>query len=259
MPFLEREDLRVHYALTGAANAPVVVLSNSLGTNFSMWDAQLPVLEKQFRVLRYDTRGQGLTTVTPGPYTIEQLARDVLRLLDGLQLDRVNFCGLSKGGMIGMWLGAHAGERLIKLVLCNTAAKIGTAEMWNARIDNVRKNGMKTIAPAVTERWFTPEFRAQSPEVVLLTQRMIENSPPEGYIACCEAVRDMDQRETISVIRVPALVIAGSKDSATPPSEAQFLKERIPGAQYVELKTAHLSNIEAPAQFTSALIRFLTV
>jgi 3-oxoadipate enol-lactonase len=258
MPFIECGDLRVHYSLTGATGAPVVVLSNSLGTNFSMWDAQLPALEKQFRVLRYDTRGHGLTTVTPGPYTIEQLARDVVRLLDGLQVDRVNFCGLSKGGMVGMWLGAHAGERLIKLVLCSTAAKIGTAEMWNERIETIRKKGMKAIATAVAERWFTPEFRARAPEVVTRTRRMIEDSPPEGYIACCEAIRDMDQRETIPAIHAPTLVISGSKDPATPPREGHFLRDRIPGAQYVELEAAHLSNVEAPTQFTSALIHFLT-
>jgi 3-oxoadipate enol-lactonase len=257
MPFVETGDLRVHYALTGAAGAPVVVLSNSLGTNFSMWDAQVPALEKEFRVLRYDTRGHGQTTVTPGPYTIEQLARDVVRLLDALRLDRAHFCGLSMGGMIGMWLGVNAGERLRKLVLCNTAARIGTAETWNARIEQVRKAGMKSIAPAVVERWFTPEFRARSPQFIAPTQRMIENSPPEGYAACCAAIRDMDQREAIAAIRVPTLVIGGGKDPVISSADGRFLAERIAGARYTELETAHLSNLEAPAQFTPELIRFL--
>jgi 3-oxoadipate enol-lactonase len=257
MPFLEIGYLRVHYALTGAPNAPAVVLSNSLGTNFSMWDPQVPALEKEFRVLRYDTRGHGQTVVTPGPYTIEQLARDVLRLLDALRLDRVHFCGLSMGGMIGMWLGVHAEKCLNRLVVCNTAARIGTAEIWNARIENVRKAGMRAIAPAVVERWFTPEFRAASPEAVAPVQRMLESTSPEGYIACCQAIRDMDQREAISAIRVPTLVIAGGKDPATPPAEGRFIAGRIAGAQYVELDTAHLSNLEASAKFTAELIRFL--
>lgn len=257
MPFLKTGELRVHYALTGTANAPAVVLSNSLGTNFSMWDPQVPALEREFRVLRYDTRGHGQTSVTPGPYTIEQLARDVFRLLDALRLDRVHFCGLSMGGMIGTWLGAHAGERIHKLVLCNTAARIGTSETWNTRIENVRKAGMKTIAPAVMERWLTPEFRARSPEVHARAQRMLEDSPPEGYMACCAAIRDMDQREAISAIRAPTLVITGSKDPVTPPAEAHFLVNHIAGARYVELETAHLSNLEAPARFTSELIHFL--
>ncbi len=258
MPFVEAGDLRVHYALTGAANAPVVVLSNSLGTNFSMWDPQVPALKKVFRVLRYDTRGHGQTTVTPGPYTIEQLARDVVRLLDALRLDRAHFCGLSMGGMIGMWLGVNAAARLNRLVLCNTAARIGTAETWNARIEQVRNGGMKSIAPAVVERWFTPEFRARSPQTVTPTQQMIEKSPPEGYRGCCAAIRDMDQRQAISGIRVPTLVISGEKDPATPPADGRFLVDRIAGAQYAELPTAHLSNLEAPAQFTAELIRFLT-
>jgi 3-oxoadipate enol-lactonase len=258
MPFADIGELHVHHALTGAAGALVVVLSNSLGTDFSMWDPQVPALEKQFRVLRYDTRGHGQTAVTPGPYTIEQLARDVLGLLDKLGLDRVHFCGLSMGGMIGMWLGMHAGERLHKLVLCNTAARIGTVEAWNARIENIRKAGMKAVAPAVAERWLTPEFRRWSPRVAAETQRMIERSPLEGYVACCAAVRDTDERETVSAIRVPTLVIAGRKDPATPPADVRYLADRIAGAEYVELETAHLSNLEGATQFTSELIRFLT-
>lgn len=257
MPFLETGDLRVHYALTGAPNAPAVVLSNSLGTNFSMWNPQVPALERAFRVLRYDTRGHGQTRATPGPYTIEQLAGDVLRLLDALRLDRVHFCGLSMGGMIGMWLGVHAEKRLRKLVLCNTAARIGTAEIWNSRIENVRKAGMKAITPAVIERWFTPEFRADSADAVAPVQGMLENTRPEGYIACCQAIRDMDQRGAISAIRVPTLVIAGGKDPATPPAEGRFIAGQIGGASYAELDTAHLSNLEAPAKFTAELINFL--
>lgn len=257
MPFVEAGDLHVHYALTGAANAPAVLLSNSLGANISLWDPQMRALEREVRVLRYDTRGHGHTSVPPGPYLIEQLARDVVRLLDALRLDRVHFCGLSMGGMIGMWLGVHAKERLHKLALCNTAARIGTAETWNARIENVRKGGMKAVAPAVIERWFTTEFRARSPEAVASAQRMLENTPPEGYMACCAAIRDTDLSEAISAIRMPTLVIVGLKDPAVPAVNGRFLADRIPGAQYAELETSHLSNLEAPAQFTSELIHFL--
>ena len=257
MPFLEIGDFRVHYALSGSATAPVFVLSNSLGTSFSMWDPQIPSFEKHFRVLRYDTRGHGQSSVTPGPYRIEQLARDVLHLLDRLTIDRVHFCGLSMGGTIGMWLGTNAPERLHKLVLCNTAARIGTAEVWNARIDAVSKGGMKSIASAVIERWFTPAFRAAAPETVAHTQRMIEASPPKGYAACCAALRDMDQRESISSIRVSTLVVCGAKDPATTVADGQFLADKISGARLLELPTAHLSNIEAPAQFSSEVLKFL--
>ena len=258
MAFLDIGDLRAHYVLSGSAGAPVLVLSNSLGTNFSMWDPQIPSFEKHLRVLRYDTRGHGQSTVTPGPYRIEQLARDVLHILDRLTLDRVHFCGLSMGGMIGMWLGANVPDRLHKIVLCNTAARIGTADIWNARIDAVSKNGMRAIAPAIIERWFTPAFRASALEIVANAQRMIEASPPDGYTACCAAIRDMDQRENISSIRVPTLVVSGAKDPVTTVADGQFLADRISGARLLELPTAHLSNTEAPAQFSSEVLGFLT-
>jgi 3-oxoadipate enol-lactonase len=258
MPFVETEDLRVHYALTGTVRAPVLILSNSLGTTYSMWDLQLPALERKFRVLRYNTRGQGQTAVTPSPYTIEQLGRDVAHLMDELELEQAHFCGLSMSGMIGMWLALNAPARLQKLVLCNTAAQIGTAQGWNARIESVRQGGMKAVAQGVIDRWLTPEFRARSPQVAAMALRMLESSPPKGYIGCCAAVRDCDYRNGIAAIRVPTFVIAGSKDPATPPEDSRFLADHIPGAQYVELNSSHLSNLEAPEEFTNQLIEFLS-
>lgn len=257
MPFVEVGELRTHYALTGDKQ-PVLVFSNSLGTDFSMWDPQMVELEGTFRILRYDTRGHGESSVTPDDYKIEQLGRDVLALLDALRLDRVHFCGLSMGGMIGMWLGIHAPHRLHRLILCNTAARIGTQEMWNARIATVRRDGMKSVATAVIERWFTPEFRASSPEKVAQAQRMLENSPPEGYASCCAAIRDMDQREGVAQIKVPTLVIYGGKDPVTPPSDAHFLRDQIPGAVEIEFPAAHLSNVEQGDAFTGAVSNFLS-
>jgi 3-oxoadipate enol-lactonase len=258
MAFVEKNGDKIHYSLSGAASAAVVVLSNSLGANFSMWDPQAAALEKKYRVLRYDTRGHGQSSVTPGPYSIEQLARDVLALLDALNIARANFCGLSMGGTIGMWLGLNAPTRMEKLVLCNTGAKIGSDKGWNSRIEAVRKDGLKAVASGVIERWFTPEFRARSPQVWESALRMLEAAPPQGYAACCEAIRDYDARDKISAIRAPALVIAGSKDSATPPADGRFIAEQISGARYVELEAAHLSNIEAPERFTAELIQFLS-
>lgn len=256
MPFFENDGQRIHYALSGRADAPVVALSNSLGTNFSMWDGQAPELEREFRLLRYDPRGHGQSSAPSGAYTIEKLAGDLLSLLDSQKFEKVNFCGISMGGITGMWLGLHAPQRFQKLVLSNTGAKIGTAEVWNARIATVRKSGMKEIAPGVIERWFTPEFRAASPAAVSAALRMLENTPPGGYAGCCEAIRDVDLSAEISSIRLPTLVIAGAKDPATPPASGRFIAEHIRGAQYVELPVAHLSNIEAPAQFTAELLRF---
>jgi 3-oxoadipate enol-lactonase len=257
MPFVDIGELRTHYSLTGDKK-PVLVFSNSLGTDFFMWDPQMEELGQRFSVLRYDTRGHGKSSVIPGDYTIEQMGRDVLDLLDSLGLDRVNFCGLSIGGMIGIWLGIHAPSRLHRLVLCNTAARIGTKEMWNARIATVRKSGMKSVAAAVIERWFTPEFRALCREKVDWAQKMIENSPPEGYAACCAAIRDMDQREAVAQIKVPTLVIYGGSDSVIPPSDSHFLAAQIQGAVTVELAAAHLSNVEQPGPFTEAVSNFLS-
>ena len=233
------------------------MLSNSLGTNMAMWDAQLPVLATRYRVLRYDSRGHGLSAVTRGPYTIEQLARDVLGLLDHLGLQRIRFCGLSMGGMIGQWLGANAAQRLSRLVLCNTAAQIGTPEVWNARIDAVNKGGMAMIVDAVLARWYTAPFVASAPDAIGTTREMLLRTPAAGYVASCAAVRDMDQRDSTSRITVPTLVIAGTHDLVTTPADGRFLADQIAGAHYAELPAAHLSNIEAPTAFTSALTAFL--
>src|ERR1700723_139445 len=258
MAFIGKDSDKIHYELSGVIDAPVVVFSNSLGANLSMWDPQLPEMETRFRVLRYDTRGHGQSSGAPGAYAIEQLARDVLALLDALQIERANFCGLSMGGMIGMWLGLNASSRFEKIVLCNTGAKIGSDKGWNSRIEVVRRDGLKAVAAAVIERWFTPEFRAREPQVWESALRMIEASPPEGYAACCAAVRDYDAREKLSGIYLPTLVIAGGKDSATPAADGRFIAEHVSGARYVELDAAHLSNIEAAGRFTVELIQFLS-
>jgi 3-oxoadipate enol-lactonase len=257
VPLADLPDVRLHYRLDGADGAPMVMLSNSLGTNMSMWDAQVPALTRRYRVLRYDSRGHGQSAVTPGPYTIEQLARDVLALLDALGIAQVSLCGLSMGGMVGQWLGAHAAKRLSRLVLCNTAARIGTADIWNARIDAVNEGGMAAIVDGVVARWYTAPFIASARGPIAATRNMLLTTPAAGYVASCAAVRDMDQRESAASIAVPTLVVTGAHDAVTPPSEGRFLAGHIAGAQYVELAAAHLSNIEAETAFTSALTGFL--
>jgi 3-oxoadipate enol-lactonase len=182
----------------------------------------------------------------------------VLQLLDALGIRRAHFCGLSMGGKIGMWLGAHAPERIENLVLCNTGARIGTAEGWNARIQSVHDVGMKGIAAAITERWFTAGFRDRSPGLVAAARAMIERTPPKGYLACCAAIRDSDQSAEIASIRAPTLVIGGLHDPATPPADGRALADAIVGARYVELEASHLSNIEASGEFTAELSAFLT-
>ncbi len=257
MPFVDSNRAQIHYALEGTVEKPTLVLSNSLGTDFSMWDPQIPELARTLCIVRSDTRGHGKSSVTPGPYSIEQLAQDVLALADSLRLDQFHFCGLSMGGMIGMWLAANAPQRLRKLVLCSTAAKIGNAEMWNARIDTVRKQGMKPVAAAAIDRWFTPAFRAKNPSVVANIQKAMESVSPEGYISNCAAVRDFDFRQQLGGIHAPTLVISGAHDPATTPADGRFLADHIPSARYVEVNGAHLSNIEDADRFTKEVSGFL--
>ncbi len=257
MPFAKLPDAHIHYEWSGTETSPVLVLSNSLGTTLRMWDAQLADFSQHFRILRYDTRGHGQSSVTPGPYTIEQLGHDVLHLLDNLQLLRVCFCGLSMGGMIGMFLGAHASSRFEKIVLCSTAAKIGTSESWKSRIDAVEQGGMKAVASSVIERWFTPPFRASHAAQTATMLSMLENTDPAGYVAGCAAVRDFDQRTGVAEARVPTLVLSGTHDPVTTPTDGRFLAEHIPGARFVELSAAHISNIEAQSEFNREVLSFL--
>ncbi len=255
--FVEIDGARIHYRFDGPAGAPVVMLANSLGADLSMWDRQIEALARSFRVLRYDARGHGASSVTPGPYDIDRLGRDAVGLLDALAVERSHFCGLSLGGIVGMWLGSHAPGRLRTLALCNTAACIGPPELWNTRIDRVRAGGMAAIAQGVIERWFTPAFRAREPDTAAAMRGMLERAPVAGYVACCEAVRDTDQREAVARIQLPVLVIAGAHDAATPAADGRFLADRIPAARYVELDAAHLSNVEATPAFNAALLAFL--
>ena len=257
MPFVEIKDLRVYYELDGPPNAPALVLSNSLGTNLSLWDAQLPLFAQTFRVLRYDSRGHGHTSATKGEYSVEMLGRDVLQLLDALNLDRVNFCGLSIGGMTGMWLAVNAPQRLEKLVLSNTAPKIGKLDTWNERIRAVREGGTKAVAQQVIERWFTPEFHACHAAQIAKIRHMIESTSTDGYAGSCAAVRDFDFWEKVGAIRAQTLVITGTHDSSAPPSDAQKLAKQIPGARYIELAAAHISNLEAAGRFTDEVTSFL--
>ena len=257
MSYLNNDGARLYYELEGRDDAPLLVLSNSLGTTLDMWAPQMPKLLQHYRVLRHDARGHGRSTVTPGPYTIPQLGGDVLALMDQLGIARAHFCGLSMGGMIGMWLGTHHAGRLNRLVLCNTAAKIGTPDTWNPRIAKVDAEGMAPIVDLVLERWFTPGFRQRAPQQVAVVRDMLQATAPAGYSANCAAVRDMDQRAEVASIAVPTLVIAGAHDGSTPAADGRAVADAIPGARYVELDAAHLSNWEQSEQFTDALLGFL--
>lgn len=258
MPFIEANGARLRYRLEGKLGAPVIVFSNSLGTNLSMWDPQFLALRDAFRILRYDTRGHGLSAVAPGPYTQEQFGQDILALMDAVELRQAHFCGLSMGGQLGIWLGANAPERFAGLVLCDTAVHIGNPDLWNARIAAIRAGGMPAIVAGTIERWFTPEFVHREPEVIASVRRMILDTPPQGYIACCEAIRDTDLTAFASRVSTRTLVISGTHDPATPAAQGRSLASMIRGSRYLELDASHLSNIEAAHQFTAALREFLS-
>ncbi len=242
----------------GPAQAPVLMLSNSLGTDLHMWDAQVAAFTQRFRLVRYDRRGHGKSGVPAGPYTMERLGRDALAIADALRIAKLHWCGLSMGGMVGMWLAAHAPQRIDRLILSNTSCHDPEPAVWNERINAVAASGgLKSLADRVMTLWFSPQFRARSPQAVAPLLAMLAATPVAGYIACCEAIRDMDHREILSRISAPTLVIAGRQDQATPVAAAQFIHSRIAGAGLTILEAAHIANVEQPAAYAQAVLAFL--
>src|SRR5580704_9569140 len=224
MPDIKTDDgAIIHAELEGPDSAPVLMLSNSLGTNLHMWDEQVASLTRHFRLLRYDRRGHGKSSVPKGPYTMERLGRDVLAVLDGLGIRKINWCGLSMGGMVGQWLGANAGDRIDKLILSNTACYYPDKTMWDARIKLVCENGLAGIVDANMERWFTKAFRERAPQALEKMREMFVATKLEGFIGCGEAIRDMDHRPLLAKIGAPTLVIAGRHDPATPLEGNEFI------------------------------------
>ncbi len=251
--------VELHHRLDGPSGAPVLVLSNSLGTALGMWDDQLPALADQFRVLRYDQRGHGRTPAPPGPYTVAELGRDALALLDRLGLERVSFCGASLGGMTAMWLAINAPDRIDRLVLCCTAAHLPPREMWTERAATVRAQGMEAVVDAALERWFTPALAECRPEALERIRRALLDMPAEGYAGCCEAIAAHDLRQELGSIRAPTLVLAAADDPATPPEHGRLIANSIDGARFVALERArHLAVVERPKESTRELLGHLT-
>ncbi|MGB7193034.1 MAG: 3-oxoadipate enol-lactonase [Collimonas pratensis] len=257
MPILTLAGEDFFYSLDGPPAAPILVLSNSLGTTMAMWDHQMEVLRQRYRILRYDTRGHSRSLASPAPYTLQMLGQDVLHLLDALKIDKFHFCGISMGGLTGLWLAIHAGARLQKLVIADSAARIGTADGWRARAQLVRDSGMAAVADGAAGRWFTPAFIAHAPSLVQQYVASLRTCSPAGYAACCLALADADLRGEIAAIKTQTLLIAGVHDPVTTTTDARFMQDAIGGAQYAELNASHLSNIEASADFNKLLLQFL--
>jgi 3-oxoadipate enol-lactonase / 4-carboxymuconolactone decarboxylase len=244
----------MNYKLEGTPNSPVLIFSNSLGTTLQMWDELVPLLLPYFRVLRYDTRGHGKSPATPGEYTIDQLGNDVIRLMDELKIEKAFFCGLSMGGLIGQWLAINKASRFYIIAISNTAAKIGNADGWNERINNLNANGMEAIVEGTLLKWFTHDFlTTQKKEVEVLKQSFL-NANVDGYCSCCAAIRDADYKETLQNVLTQVVIIAGEQDPVTTVADAQFMHERLPDAALEILPAKHLSSTELPNEFAQILI-----
>jgi 3-oxoadipate enol-lactonase len=247
----------IAFRVDGAEDAPALLLSNALGTNLNMWAPQVAAFAAHFLVIRYDTRGHGQSDAPRNPYTIDQLGRDALAVLDAANVSRAHVCGLSLGGVTAMWLAVNAPLRVAALVLAATAGRIGAREMWETRIEQVLAGGTESIADAVMTRWFTEEFRASSPSLVETYRSMLTSTPRDGYIGCSAALRDADLRHTIERITAPTLVVAGTADAATPPTDAEEIRLRVPGAAMQTLNGSHLINVEQPDAFNRAVLTFI--
>lgn len=247
----------LHYHLHGPKDGPAVVFSNSLGTDLRVWDELLPHLPAGLCVLRYDKRGHGLSEETPGPYAIETLADDAAALIRHLGLGKAVFVGLSIGGLIGQSLAARHPDLLAGLVISNSAARIGDAAMWNARVAAIQANGLASIADATMERWFSPAFRAAGRHAPWA--RMLARQPQDGYVACCQAIAGADLRDAARDLRLPVQLIAGGHDGATPPEIVRATADLIPGARFDLIEdAAHIPCVETPGACAAILTRFLS-
>ncbi len=256
--FMTDDGVRLAYRIDGMAGIPPLLFINSLGTDLQMWEPQAARFRHDFQVIRCDTRGHGHSDAPPGPYTIERLGRDVLTLLDQLSIEQAHICGLSLGGLTALWLAVYHGERLRSAIFANTAARIGTLEGWSERIKAVRAGGMPAVREMVLGRFFSAVFRQAQPEVVQSIGDMLVAIDPVGYIGACSALRDTDLHAEIPAIRTPSLIVVGALDEATPPAQSEELHTAIRGSKLIVLdKAAHLSNLEQPDAFNSAMLHFL--
>ena len=257
MPIAHINQIDIFYLAEGNPDHPAIVFSNSLGTDHSMWQAQAEALVSDFYIVRYDTRGHGQSASPKGPYQVQDLGQDVIALLDFLNIDKAHFCGLSMGGVIGQWLGIHASERLTKLVVANTTAKVGTADGWISRAQAVRADGLDAIADSAASRWFSPSFVDGKSPVISKLIAHLRSENIEGYASCCEALATSDLRDQIHGIVHDTLIIAGQYDPVTTEADALLMQKKIENSKMVTLPASHISNIEAEKLFTRALSDFL--
>ena len=257
MPVIESRGFPLHVEIDGSPNAPVLMLSNSLCTDLRMWDDQVGAFAREFRLVRYDRRGHGKSGIPKGPYTVDDFGGDALAIMDGLGLHKVNWCGLSMGGMVGQWLAANAPDRIEKLVMSNTHSYYPDKTVWDERMKLARETGMAAAAGPAMGRWFTKQAQASRPDKVALIQKMFAETNLDGYLACCTAIRNMDMRDCHPRIQAPTLVIVGLRDAATPPAAGEEIQQRIAGAKLATIDASHLSNIGQPKAYADLVLNFL--
>lgn len=251
-------DATISYRVDGRTDAPPVLLLNSLGTDLSMWDEAASRLSRRYRVVRFDARGHGGSDATRGSYTIELLAGDALAVLDDLGLERAHVVGISLGGMVAVWIAGRRPERVYRLVLASTAGRIGTKETWQARADAVRRGGTAAVGAAVMERFFSPGFRGEHPDIVARYEASLAGFSADGYVGACLALRDADLAPEVRAIVAPTLVVAGNVDVSTPIADLERLHQEIAGSRLVVVEGAgHLVSVERPEAFSGAVERFL--
>ncbi|MEQ1410717.1 3-oxoadipate enol-lactonase [Acinetobacter indicus] len=257
MPTFTSQDAEINYQTFGDAVKPALVFSNSLGTNFKMWQPQIDHFQQNFFVICYDTRGHGASSAPQGPYTLDQLGQDVVNLLDHLNIEKATFCGISMGGLTGQWLAINKPERFSHVVVCNTAAKIGQEQAWNERAALVREQGLAPIASTAAGRWFTEPFIQSNAATVATLSNDLGAGSPEGYASCCEALAKADVREQLKDIQVPVFIVAGQQDPVTTVADGEFMQQRIANAELFEINASHISNIEQPEAFNQAVQAFI--
>lgn len=257
MPTFTSNDAQINYQTFGDAAKPALVFSNSLGTNFKMWQPQIDFFQQDFFVICYDTRGHGASSAPQGPYSIDQLGQDVVNLLDHLNIEKAAFCGISMGGLTGQWLAINRPERFNQVVVCNTAAKIGQEQAWNDRAALVREQGLQPIASTAASRWFTEPFIQSNATVVNNLQNDLGAGSPEGYASCCEALAKADVREQLKQVKIPVFIIAGQQDPVTTMEDGLFIQKQIFNSQLFNINASHISNLEQPEDFNNTIINFL--
>lgn len=257
MPIFQNNEVSLNYHTFGDKTKPALIFSNSLGTNYTMWQAQIDALKDDFFVICYDTRGHGQSSAPSHAYTIDELGGDVVALLDFLGVEKANFCGISMGGLTGIWLAINQPKKFNKIIVSNTAAKIGNKDAWQDRANSVRANGLQDIAQSAPSRWFTDDFIKNHPDVVKALSDNLAKGDKDGYANCCEALAVADLRDDLKNAQVPMLVIAGEKDPVTTVADGEFITANAPNSELAAMSASHISNVEQAGAFNGLLTHFL--